>query len=446
MLSMSGRYGGATAAVGVAAVAGILAFWYFDYRLPPIPERPLRIGFEHVPPVQIRTADGMSGLAVDTIREAAKRAHITLEWVETGTSSDEAFQKGLVDLWPLMADLPDRRKRVHLTRPWLHSGHAMLVRADAPVPGPRFTGRVALYRMPLHVRLLREAFPEAQPVQFTESAAALTAVCTGGVGGAYLELRAAMNALREKPAECGAIDLRAHMLTGQTLQLAIASTFDSAGAAERLRSEVSDLFRDGTMAVTMAKYSYYGLDDTWATYDLMEAAERARWLTGIIGGAILILGLLLWRILSARQRRRAEAVLRESEERFRAIFQQAAVGVAQVNLSGDFVMVNDRYCDVLGYTGTNFWEAARDRRHIPIDAERCAPAGKDDGGRCSPATDLRCFVGWRRSVDPAIRFAGAERREPAKYFIVVIKDIEQKADDALRESEARFRIWRTAPV
>jgi PAS domain S-box-containing protein len=436
----------------VAAVAGIFAFWYFDNRLPPIPQRTLRIGFENVPPVQIRTADGMSGLAVDTIREAAKRANITLQWVETGTSSDEAFQKGLVDLWPLMADLPDRRKRVHLTRPWLHSGHAMLVRAGAPLPAPSFTGRIGLFRMPLHVRLLGEAFPAAQPVQFSESAAALTAVCTGTIAGAYLELRAAMNALREKPAECGAVDLRAHMLQGQTLQLAIASTFEAAGAAELLRSKTADIFRDGTMAVTMAKYSYYGLDDTWATYDLMEAAERARWLTGIIGGTILALGLLLWRILSARQRRRAEAVLRESEERFRAIFQQAAVGVAQVNLAGDLVMVNDRYCDVLGYAREELLGSRLADKAHPDDAEKVLSSRQrlvaGDAPSCD--LDLRCLrkdgaVVWIRLYGSLVRGAGNE----PKYFIVVIEDIteQKKADDALRESEARFRnMADTAPV
>jgi hypothetical protein len=40
------------------------------------------------------------------------------------------------------------------------------------------------------------------------------------------------------------------------------------------------MYRDGTLAATMAKYSYYGLESEWATYDLMEAAERARW-TGL---------------------------------------------------------------------------------------------------------------------------------------------------------------------
>ena len=102
--------------VFVAAGVAATTFWYLAIRLPPVPRRPLLIGFEHNPPTLIRTPSGFAGLAVETVSEAAKRAGVQLRWVETGTSSDEAFQKRLVDLWPLMANLPDRRKRVHFTR------------------------------------------------------------------------------------------------------------------------------------------------------------------------------------------------------------------------------------------------------------------------------------------------------------------------------------------
>ncbi len=49
--------------------------------------------------------------------------------------------------------------------------------------------------------------------------------------------------------------------------------------------------------------------------------------------------------------RLAEADLRESEARFRAIFEQAAVGVAEVNIkTGQFSRVNQRFCEILGYS------------------------------------------------------------------------------------------------
>ncbi len=49
------------------------------------------------------------------------------------------------------------------------------------------------------------------------------------------------------------------------------------------------------------------------------------------------------------ERRSAERGRSESEARFRALFEQAAVGVAQIDTrSGRFLQINRRYCDILG--------------------------------------------------------------------------------------------------
>lgn len=50
------------------------------------------------------------------------------------------------------------------------------------------------------------------------------------------------------------------------------------------------------------------------------------------------------------QRIEVEEALRQSEMRFRSIFEQAAVGFAHVSLEGHFELVNQRYADILGYT------------------------------------------------------------------------------------------------
>jgi PAS domain S-box-containing protein len=41
---------------------------------------------------------------------------------------------------------------------------------------------------------------------------------------------------------------------------------------------------------------------------------------------------------------------RESEERFRSTFEQAAIGIAHVSPEGHFLRVNQRFCDITGYT------------------------------------------------------------------------------------------------
>ncbi len=46
----------------------------------------------------------------------------------------------------------------------------------------------------------------------------------------------------------------------------------------------------------------------------------------------------------------ANAALRHSEERFRATFEQAAVGIAHVGLDGRWLLVNQKLCDIIGYS------------------------------------------------------------------------------------------------
>jgi diguanylate cyclase (GGDEF)-like protein/PAS domain S-box-containing protein len=51
-------------------------------------------------------------------------------------------------------------------------------------------------------------------------------------------------------------------------------------------------------------------------------------------------------------RLKAEAVLRESEERFRVAFNQAAVGLAHVAPDGRWLMANNKLCEIVGYSRT----------------------------------------------------------------------------------------------
>ena len=452
MLSISGRLAGAAAVLLASGAAGALGYWYAATRLPSVPQRALRIGFEPNPPFQIRMKTGYGGLAVEIVNEAARRSGVRLEWVETGTSSDEAFRKGLVDLWPLMTDMPERHGLVHFSRPWIISSHILLLRTGASVPDRNFSGRMALFKLPLHLRLLNSTFPHAKPAAYSDLREALKEVCSGTAAAGFLEKRPALIALNNKPPECAATPLRMQPLPDLTLKGCVASTFEAAGAADRLRNEIGNMFRDGTLADTMAKYPLYGLDDAWNTYDLMEAADRSRWTAWGVAGFAMALTVVVWQFLSLRLRKGTEQVLRESEERFRAIFQQAGVGVAQIALDGKVELANDRYCEVVGHRRRELvGRGTVEITHREDLREQAEMLPRLLGGEIQSFTTEKRYqrddgtVVWAAICKSLVRDAlGKPRR-----FIAVVEDITERkqAEAALKESEERFRnMADSAPV
>ena len=57
------------------------------------------------------------------VQRAADRARIRLEWVRDRSSTAEALRRGDVDLWPVMADLADRRSWAYVSDTWLLADH-----------------------------------------------------------------------------------------------------------------------------------------------------------------------------------------------------------------------------------------------------------------------------------------------------------------------------------
>ena len=139
------------------------------------------------------------------------------------------------------------------------------------------------------------------------------------------------------------------------------------------------------------------------------------------------------------------AALQVSEERFRATFFQAAVGITQANLSGELRLVNDRFCEILGYSraemlGKTFLEITH-----PDYREACLHAIHEllAGETVSYSTEKRFLrkdgaTVWARVNVSLVR----DQNNQPQYFIGVVEDTTERiqAERALRESEQRLTL------
>lgn len=137
----------------------------------------------------------------------------------------------------------------------------------------------------------------------------------------------------------------------------------------------------------------------------------------------------------------AEAELRASEDRFRSAFEQAAVGMAHLDVEGNYVRVNERLCEILGYSREELLQKNFIEITHPDDLETdVAQTNRLLAGAilhhsmekryiCKDGTSL-----WTNMTSSTVRSDTGE----VKYSIAVIEDISARkaAEAALRELNA----------
>lgn len=70
-----------------------------------------------------------------------------------------------------------------------------------------------------------------------------------------------------------------------------------------------------------------------------------------------------------QQRLEMEVEIRKSEERFRATFNSAAVGIAHIDINGQWLLVNQKLCEIVGYTQQEMLERTFQSITDPDDLE-----------------------------------------------------------------------------
>ncbi len=151
---------------------------------------------------------------------------------------------------------------------------------------------------------------------------------------------------------------------------------------------------------------------------------------------------LVFRDQSAQ--RASSKALRESEERFRTIFEQAPMGVVEVEApTGTHLNVNDRYCEILGYTP----QQLRGRSYLdvlhPEDAQRMRGIGLRTlvSKKGELPIEVRAIrkdgsIRWIKGVVTTFWGGGKERTR----MVAMIQDVTDQtlAKQALEESQRRL--------
>jgi PAS domain S-box-containing protein len=128
-----------------------------------------------------------------------------------------------------------------------------------------------------------------------------------------------------------------------------------------------------------------------------------------------------------------------------AIFDQAAVGISQISLDGAWLLVNNRYCQMLGYSEAELrTKTLPDITHPDDYAEALAGRHQLLEGLISSHTMEKRYIRkdgtvfWGRLHRSLVR----DRDNVPRFFIAVVEDITQKkeAERALRDSEQRLAL------
>lgn len=340
------------------------------------PARVFRIGYGEDAPYHFKGPDGKAaGLAVDLVREAARRRGIALDFVTAAHPGIPAIQKGETDFWVLLADRPERHALLHITEPYLVTDSIFLVLQEggAKTIEELRTGRVSLLDFDIHRRNLKAILPNATPVPVESTRAAIMALEGGRADAAFLDQYAAAGALMSgislKP-------LRPLSSPLPRYTLGLGSSFEAQAVADGIRREIRRMAQDGTVNRVGQNWGFF----TGFSTDVISSIERNRmqnrllWAgVGILAAGLLLIGLLADRLhLQRNAAHRSERRLRLSEERWQLALRGSNDGIWDYEPATKSVYFSDRWKQMLGFAPDelrNNWAAWIDLVH-PDDAGR----------------------------------------------------------------------------
>ncbi|MBI1287211.1 MAG: PAS domain S-box protein [Flavobacteriales bacterium] len=146
--------------------------------------------------------------------------------------------------------------------------------------------------------------------------------------------------------------------------------------------------------------------------------------------------------------KKAEEELRLSEERHRAIYDQAYIGIARIAKMGRFLLVNERLCDMLNYSAEELYKKTFYELAVPEEVEESLVDWDQLlSGKIKNFSREQTYIrkdGELLSANVTVSLVRDTNDSP-NYFVAVFEDIterkeyERQLEESLREKEVLLK-------
>lgn len=408
----------------------------------------IRVNFWQHPPYLYLKDGKVVGIAVDFLNKISENTGIKFQYKNkldkfTDVLNGLKDHKG-PDLVTAIMPTPKREKVILFTESYINSPRFIFTRDDSPFVSSienLFGKKVAVVENFAVHDYLYENFPNIDQLVCNNNEEALRAVSSGKAFAFIGDLISTPVMINE----FGLNNLKAACPSGfPDHHLAIGIRNDWPALRNIIDKGLKDISAS-EKAVIINKWSTVKIE-----YGITPADVVKRLLLGGLVAALIILGFVVWNRNLNRMVSKRTTELAESEKRFRATFEQAAVGIAHVSTEGNFIRLNNKFCDIVGYTHEEMKTLTfQDITHPEdLDGDVAQVNLLLNGKKEVYTLEKRYFhkkghIVW---VNLTVSLVKDQSGDPL-YFVAVVENISvrKKAEETTRISAERFqKIFQTS--
>ncbi|MGK5095216.1 transporter substrate-binding domain-containing protein [Deltaproteobacteria bacterium TL4] len=379
------------------------------------------------------------GVASDYLQLLSKRLGFTFQAVPFPNRAEliQGFQSGQIDAIACIPQLLENSVLLHYTEPYLSFPGVIITRTGSDLVANLrdLSGElVAVVENEMTNRLLMQNYPAIRRLSVKSALEGLKLVSEGRAYGYIGNLAVASYLIQEN----NLVNLKIAAPTGLTdYQLQIGVRYDW--------PEFVPILNKGLASISAAEADKFR--HKWVTVRFehgFDTSELQKWLLRIgLLVCVMVLIILYWnRKLQdeIEERRHIEEALRENEERFRRIFDEAPIGAAMINLERTFQRVNSEFTKFIGYSEAELMKLTYlDITHPQDRTESEEQTQKLKEGRLEQyQMDKRYLrqdglIVWGRISVGCIKDASGS----PLYFLAMVEDITDRklAEEELREAK-----------